>query len=200
MPLHSPTSVLCVNVLTEDAALMGLGVVGIRESEKEKERRFADVLSDFDLRPSWALAVALKDAVRDEMKRAWHSDEAADDGSLLPVAEADCDLKQTAATSNKEDVTERCQRKFVPGQQEAVGVLKQLLTSFKLRLRSNISVLYRATLNPQDSPADCLLTGDASVCFDALRKRSDLIVIASLVNKAPNLGGLARTSEVFNVR
>lgn len=30
-----------------------------------------------------------------------------------------------------------------------------------------------------------------------LRKRQDIIMCASLVDKIPNLGGLARTSEVF---
>lgn len=31
------------------------------------------------------------------------------------------------------------------------------------------------------------------------KKRSELIVVASLISKAPNLGGLARTCEIFGV-
>lgn len=30
------------------------------------------------------------------------------------------------------------------------------------------------------------------------RKRNDIIVCASLIDKIPNLGGLARTSEIMN--
>lgn len=33
-----------------------------------------------------------------------------------------------------------------------------------------------------------------------LSKKTDLILVASLVDKATNLGGLARTSEIFGVR
>jgi len=35
--------------------------------------------------------------------------------------------------------------------------------------------------------------------FSKKRKRHDIIVIASLIDKAPNLGGLTRTCEIFNI-
>lgn len=40
---------------------------------------------------------------------------------------------------------------------------------------------------------------DISSTIKKRRKRLDIIVIASLIDKAPNLGGLARTCEVFNI-
>ncbi|KAL8274696.1 hypothetical protein Esti_001411 [Eimeria stiedai] len=157
-----------------DAALMGLTVVGVKEKEDQAEQRFADVLSDFDLRPSWALAVALKDVVKDEMKRAWHMDEKGGEerAGRLSYINATTAEDETNAASNTqgEETTGRCQRKFVPQQHD------------------------------KESPGACPLSTDDAACFNALRQRSHLIVIASLVNKAPNLGGLARTCEVFNTR
>ena len=35
--------------------------------------------------------------------------------------------------------------------------------------------------------------------FSKNRKRHDIIVVASLIDKAPNLGGLTRTCEIFNI-
>ena len=35
--------------------------------------------------------------------------------------------------------------------------------------------------------------------FSKKRKRHDIIVVASLIDKAPNLGGLTRTCEIFNI-
>ncbi|KAL8425085.1 hypothetical protein Efla_001474 [Eimeria flavescens] len=156
-----------------DATLMGLTVVGIREREQDAERRFADVLSDFDLRPSWALALALKDVVKDEMKRAWHAEGPAEEGGAKAICVSEGRENQEtedAAISKAEDSAERCQRKFVPEQFD------------------------------KESAGCCLLSMDDTACFNALRQRSDFIVIASLVTKAPNLGGLARTCEVFNSR
>ncbi|OEH75435.1 RNA family protein [Cyclospora cayetanensis] len=158
-----------------EAALMGLGVVGIAETEETHNRRFADVLSDFDLRPSWALAVALKEAVKDEMKRVWHSEGAAEEFPQLhdrtALLSENAEVKPFEPQAAEAGSPGPCQRKFVP---EQYGVV--------------------------EAPSACLLSGDAAASFSALRQRSDLIVIASLVNKSPNLGGLARTCEVFNVR
>lgn len=107
-----------------DAALMGLGVVGVKPEEEDKKSQLADVLSDFDLRPSWALAVALKEAVRDEMRRAWHSDEAAEECGPLNLSDAGAsDSKDTEKAANvraEEETGARCQRKFVPEQQDMV--------------------------------------------------------------------------------
>ncbi|XP_026189726.1 uncharacterized protein LOC34622728 [Cyclospora cayetanensis] len=133
------------------------------------------VLSDFDLRPSWALAVALKEAVKDEMKRVWHSEGAAEEFPQLhdrtALLSENAEVKPFEPQAAEAGSPGPCQRKFVP---EQYGVV--------------------------EAPSACLLSGDAAASFSALRQRSDLIVIASLVNKSPNLGGLARTCEVFNVR
>lgn len=188
---------------------MGLGVVGISETENFNKRVFADVLSDFDLRPSWALAVALKEVVRDEMKRAWHSDGEAEDGIGIPAAAAICDDAEAASKAQADDgALGRCQRKFVPEQQDMVRAVRPLYAAFNhvpaerhpIVNPKPRGVLPCASLLVQESPAACLLSGSAAACFNALRQRSDLIVIASLVTKAPNLGGLARTCEVFNTR
>ncbi|KAL8452718.1 hypothetical protein Emed_001282 [Eimeria media] len=116
--------------------------VGLKEKEAQAEERFADVLSDFDLRPSWALAVALKDVVKDEMKRAWHMDEEGGEGApgrlSYVAATAAEDRTDDASNAQAEDTTGRCQRKFVPEQHDRVrttsgAVISELVTPHAVR-------------------------------------------------------------------
>lgn len=105
--------------------MTGQGVVGI-QSESAKHLTLTEVLSDFDLRPPWALAVALREAVREEMRRAWH-----DDSAFLQ--NAPCEVFCSEQTRQKpEDPASKemellCQRKFVPGQASMVSRLLHIL-------------------------------------------------------------------------
>lgn len=44
------------------------------------------------------------------------------------------------------------------------------------------------------------VNGDRESLARELRQRGDLVVIASLIDKIPNLAGLARTCEVFDAK
>lgn len=50
------------------------------------------------------------------------------------------------------------------------------------------------------TPWDLLIQSDSEMTRSTFRerKRHDLIVIASLIDKLPNLGGISRTCEIFN--
>lgn len=48
-------------------------------------------------------------------------------------------------------------------------------------------------------PSDASILNIKSAMSDICERTSNLIVVASLIDKAPNLGGLTRTCEVFAV-
>ncbi|KFH05215.1 RNA methyltransferase, TrmH family protein [Toxoplasma gondii VAND] len=166
------------------------------------------LLADFDLRPSWALAVALKDAIKEEMGAAWHGKsrekEPKEMATLVTPAENGVEAGRTAtATAKKErggeadkarmqkrDSFEKketegekqdlvCQRKFVPQQHQRSDEEKgsqELLSSW------------------------LFVGGEGETLQRELRQRGDLVVVASLIDKVPNLAGLARTCEVFDAK
>lgn len=121
-----------------EAALMGMGIVGIKKDAVRKQQRLVDVLSDFDLRPSWSLSVALREIVKNEMRRAWHAQESAQAlDSSIPLAWDEYLLAQEAAgvaagaaaaetlptgefQTENGNCAARCQRKFVPTQKRLV--------------------------------------------------------------------------------
>ena len=92
---------LCVYA---DAALMGMGVVGLGGSGSGSgscgDRLPPAVLSDFDLRPPWAFAVALKEVVREEMRKQWH---AVDANSPAAAAAAVAAAAAAAAAAEEEE-------------------------------------------------------------------------------------------------
>ncbi|PFH37486.1 hypothetical protein BESB_039440 [Besnoitia besnoiti] len=203
------------------SSALGSAALGEGDGALGVEAVARTVLADFDLRPSWALAVALKDAIKEEMGVAWHGkgqegEETMDNvvaslaaratspgdkgegeakGAAPPTSapneldrntskeanaardERDADGEKRAA-GEKQDLV--CQRKFVPQQNQ----------------RSKEDETARADLV---SPW-LYVGGEGEALERELRQRGELVVVASLVNKVPNLAGLARTCEVFDAK
>nr|CEL70488.1 TPA: RNA methyltransferase, TrmH family domain-containing protein, putative [Neospora caninum Liverpool] len=149
------------------------------------------LLADFDMRPSWALAVALKDAIKEEMGVAWHGKARAPEtrdpalASLETHAEKDVDEKGTNGGGTEEKGLDGekqelvCQRKFVPQHHQR----------------------YEEEKGSEDLLSSWLYVGgEGETLQRELRQRGDLIVVASLIDKVPNLAGLARTCEVFDAK
>ncbi|KEP60005.1 UNVERIFIED_CONTAM: RNA methyltransferase, TrmH family protein [Hammondia hammondi] len=185
---------------------------GLPDQERGREASATAVaqtlLADFDLRPSWALAVALKDVIKEEMGAAWHGKsrekEPKEMATLVAPAENGVEAGRTATATAKEERGDeaekaRTQKGDSFGEKEIEGEKQELVCQRKF-------VPQQHQRSDEEKGSQELLSswlfvgGEGESLQRELRQRGDLVVVASLIDKVPNLAGLARTCEVFDAK
>ncbi|PHJ25471.1 rna family protein [Cystoisospora suis] len=226
------------------------------------------VLEDFDLRPSWSLAVALKDVIKEEMAMTYHGrhrqleeDDPAltlQQGHQSHTSSAPVSSNQGAPVLQQRDSTELRQgcgeaeitpegstfpRANLPTAAVGGDNLQYsgglLTTESKDQPSAPVTVAGRVAATGEEAPTNTCphedkpenkyslvcqrkfvpedkdvqggqkeeglspwlyVSGDRETLRRHLRRRGDLVVVASLIDKVPNLAGLARTCEVFDAK